>query len=47
MAKEWQKSTVAHAIMALFKISDSAHAQPEFFRAVTVTPDVLLFGISF
>ena len=30
---------------ALFKIFDSAHAQPEFFRAVTVIPDVLLFGI--
>ena len=41
------KSTVAHAIMALFKIFDSAHAQPEFFQAVTVIPDVLLFGIWF
>ena len=40
---KWQKSgesTVAYAIMAPFKIFDSAHAQPEFFRAITVIADV-------
>ena len=40
---KWQKSgesTVTYAIMAPFKIFDSAHAQPEFFRAVTVIADV-------
>ena len=40
---KWQRSgesTVAHAIIAPFKIFDSAHAHSEFFRAVTVIPDV-------
>ena len=47
---KWQKSgksTVAHAIMAPFKIFGSAHAQPEFFRAVMVIPDVCKVRILF